>query len=156
MIYPTMLSKYMSFEEATRSQIAERKGIKNVPNAMQLKNMQFISRKIFDPVREFCGAPTTCSSFLRVPKLNQLVGSTNASFHVYGAAIDIKKLTSAVSYADIFKFIRENLMFSELIWEYGNNDEPAWVHVGLIEGDHRKMVKKATLVGGKPTIIRLV
>jgi len=155
MNYPEMLSQYMSFEEATRSQTATRYGIKNLPNEVQLKNMRFVSRKIFDYVREFCGGPTTCSSFLRVKALNKKIGSTDTSFHVYGAAIDIKKLNRNVSNADIFYFIERELMFSELIWEFGTDTEPAWVHVAYLEGDNRKMVKRAIREGKTNKIIRL-
>ena len=150
-----MLSDYMSFEEATRSQTATRYGIINLPSEVQLANMVFVANEVFDPVREFCGAPLTCSSFLRVPELNTKIGSTMTSFHVHGAAIDLKKLTTKVSYAEIFYFIERELMFSELIWEYGTDSEPAWVHVAYLEGDERRMVKRAIRENGKNRIIRL-
>lgn len=154
MIYPTMLSKYMSFEEATRSQTATRFGIINLPDEYQLRNMEYVSREVFDPVRDFIGGPLTCSSFLRVKELNRKIGSTDSSFHVHGAAIDIKKL-GGCSYSEIFNFIRDNLYFSELIWEYGTDREPAWVHVAYIKGDNRKMIKKAVRESGKNRIIRI-
>jgi len=138
-----MISQYMSFDEATRSQTATRKGIDNTPDTYQLKNMKYVSEEVFDKVREFIGGPLTCSSFLRVPELNRAIGSTDRSFHCHGAAIDLKKISRNKTYAEIFDFIRCELEFSELIWEYGDEHEPAWVHVAYLEGDNRKMVKRA-------------
>lgn len=138
-----MLSKYMSYEEGVRSDTAERLGIDNTPNAEQLKNMQFVASEIADKVREFVGGPISCSSFFRCLELNRRLGSSDRSFHPLGAAIDLKKIGNSKSYAEIFDFIRCNLDFSELIWEYGDENEPAWVHVAYLKGDNRKMVKRA-------------
>jgi hypothetical protein len=143
----------MSYKEATRSQTATRLGIDNVPDTYQLKNMKFVAQEIFDKVREFVGGPLTCSSFLRVPDLNKAIGSTSSSFHCHGAAIDIKNISTTVSDAEIFDFIRCELEFSELIWEYGDENEPAWVHIAFMEGDNRKMVKRALNINGKNKII---
>jgi len=139
----SMLSEYMSYEEAVRSQTAERNGIDNTPNPEQVRNMIFVSVEVFDKIRYHFGFPLTCSSFFRCPELNSKIGSTDRSFHTHGAAIDIKKLSQYVTYAEIFDFIRCELEFSELIWEYGTVTEPAWVHVAFLEGDNRKMVKRA-------------
>ena len=148
-----MISKYMSYKEATRSQTATRMGIDNVPDSYQLANMKYVAENVFDKVREFVGGPLTCSSFLRVPELNIAIGSTNKSFHTHGAAIDIKNISTTKTDAEIFDFIRCNLEFSELIWEYGDENEPAWVHVAYLPGDNRKMVKRALKVNGKNKII---
>jgi hypothetical protein len=142
------LSKYMSYNEAVRSNTAERLGIDNTPTDYQLNNMRFVASEVFDKVREFVDGPLTCSSFLRVKALNRAIGSGDTSFHVHGGAIDIKNISTTVTNAQIFDFIRCNLEFSELIWEYGTDTEPAWVHVAYLEGDNRKMVKRAYKVNG--------
>ena len=141
-----MISKYMSLEEATRSNTAEREGIDNTPNDYQLQNMMFVAVEVFDKIREFVGLPLTCSSFLRVMELNLKLGSSKTSFHPTGGAIDLKKIGRKYTYAEIFDYIRCNLEFSELIWEYGTETEPAWVHVAFLKGDNRKMVKRAIRV----------
>lgn len=138
MEYPNKLSQYMSFEEATRSQTATRHNIDNTPNKTQLQNMIFISKEIFDPIREFVGGPLTCSSFLRVDELNDKIGGSPRSYHRLGAAIDLKKISSNHSYKEIFDFIKDNLPYSELIWEFGNKKEPAWVHVAYLKGVIKK------------------
>ena len=148
------LSKYMSYNEAVRSNTAERLGIDNTPTEYQLKNMQFVASEVFDKVREFVGGPLTCSSFLRVEALNKAIGSGPSSFHVHGGAIDIKNISTTVTNAQIFDYIRCNLEFSELIWEYGTDKEPAWVHVAYLERDDRKMVKRAYKVNGKNRVTK--
>ncbi len=142
------LSKYMSYTEGVRSNTASRLGIDNTPTVYQLNNMQFVASEVFDKVREFVGGPLTCSSFLRVAELNKAIGSGPSSFHVHGGAIDIKNISTTVTNAQIFDYIRCNLEFSELIWEYGTDLEPDWVHVAYLKGDTRKMVKRAYKVNG--------
>lgn len=148
------ISKYMSYNEAVRSNTAARLGIDNTPTLYQLNNMIYVANEIFDKVREFVGGPLTCSSFLRVAELNKAIGSGPSSFHVHGGAIDIKNISATVTNAQIFDFIRCNLEFSELIWEYGTELEPDWVHVAFLEGDNRKMVKRAHKVDGKNRITK--
>lgn len=149
-----MLSQFMSLEEAIRSATAERHGIENTPNDDQMANMIFVSNNIFDCIREFVQSQLTCSSFLRVPELNRILGSSDRSFHTFGAAIDLKRIGSSYTYKQIFDFIRNELMFSELIWEFGTEDEPAWVHVAYLPGDERKMVKRAIrLESGRSKIV---
>lgn len=148
------ISKYMSYNEAVRSNTAARLGIDNTPTLYQLNNMIYVANEIFDKVREFVGGPLTCSSFLRVAELNKAIGSGPSSFHVHGGAIDIKNISTTVTNAQIFDYIRCNLEFSELIWEYGTELEPDWVHVAFLEGDNRKMVKRAHKVDGKNRIAK--
>ncbi len=148
------ISKYMSYNEAVRSNTAARLGIDNTPTLYQLNNMIYVANEIFDKVREFVGGPLTCSSFLRVAELNKAIGSGPSSFHVHGGAIDIKNISTTVTNAQIFDYIRCNLEFSELIWEYGTELEPDWVHVAFLEGDNRKMVKRAHKVDGKNRITK--
>lgn len=148
------ISKYMSYNEAVRSNTAARLGIDNTPTEYQLKNMIYVATEIFDKVREFVGGPLTCSSFLRVEALNKAIGSGSTSFHVHGGAIDIKNISTTVTNARIFDFIRCELEFSELIWEYGTDIEPDWVHVAFLEGDDRKMVKRAFRTSGKSRVTK--
>ena len=35
---------------------------------------------------------------------------------------------------EIFHYIRENLPFDQLIWEFGTNEKPDWVHVSYKKG----------------------
>ena len=38
------------------------------------------------------------------------------------------------SNADVFNYIKENLPFDQLIWEFGTDKNPDWVHVSYKKG----------------------
>lgn len=133
------ISKYISYVEATQSQTATRKKIANVPTPSQLKNMEHVAKNVFDKVREHFGTPLRVSSFFRCEALNKAVGGAKTSQHVKGMAIDMQG-TGDVTNAMIYEYIKNNLEFDQLIWEFGTDTEPAWVHVSLVNGFNRKQI----------------
>jgi len=124
------ISTYCTYGEAIQSQTASRLGIPNIPNDEQLAAMKYVATEIFDKVREYLNAPLMASSFFRSPQLNgSVAGSSKTSQHMKGEAIDM------VCYGrnkEIFEFVRENLEFDQLIWEYGDKEQPAWVHASKV------------------------
>ena len=47
-----------------------------------------------------------------------------------GMALDLDADTfGKVTNKQIFEYIKENLHFNQLIWEFGDDDSPDWVHV---------------------------
>lgn len=142
------ISKYLTLAEATKSNTARDLGIDNTPNELELKAMKNVATKVFDVVREFVGGPLYASSFFRSVKLNANInGASKTSQHCKGEAIDIKcQKYGFGTNAEVFHFIKDNLEFDQLIWEYGTDTEPQWVHVSLkLSGTNRKQVlrKKA-------------
>ena len=127
-----MISKYLSFQEATKSPTALRLGIDNSPTPEHLENMKYVATEIFDKVREFVGGPVAATSFYRSKALNDVVpGSSKTSQHMVGQAIDIDAdVYQGKSNLEIFHFINSNLVFDQLIAEYPNVlGSPSWVHV---------------------------
>ena len=120
------ISKHISYKEATQSQTAVRKGINNEPDAYQLQNMQVLAEKVFEPLREHFGVPIAINSFFRSQKLNKAIGGAAGSQHTQGRAIDIDDTLGGVSNKQMFDWIRENLDYDQLIWEFGNNSNPDW------------------------------
>ena len=136
------ISEHITFEEATKSQTAIRKGIDNTPTEEHLANMKYLAETIFEPIRAHFGKPIGISSFYRGPALNKAIGGSKTSAHVSGQAMDIDgDIFGGVSNKDIFEYIIKNLPFMELIWEFGNDDKPDWVHVA-ISRDPKKNVKE--------------
>lgn len=131
------ISKYISYNEATTSQTAIRKGIDNTPTAEALKNMELVATEVFDKVREYFGKPLRVSSFYRSPKLNTAVGGSKTSQHVTGQAIDIQGL-GQVTNQMIFNYIKDNLEFTQLINEYNFS----WVHVSYDPKNLKKQILK--------------
>jgi hypothetical protein len=50
----------------------------------------------------------------------------------------------------IFDYIKDQLEFDQLIWEFGTKDNPDWVHVSYEStGKQRKQILRASKAGGK-------
>ena len=145
-----MVSKNISYKEATHSTTAKRLGIDNTPNAEQFSNMVYVAENVFQPVREHFGVPIYVSSFFRSEALNKAVRGSSSSTHTKGEAMDLDAdVYEGVSNAQIFEYIKNNLEFDQLIWEFGTDENPAWVHVSLSKRNNRKQILKAVRVDGK-------
>jgi hypothetical protein len=139
------ISEHITYREATFSRTAIKKGILNTPNVEQLAFMHKIGMNLFEPLRLLLGGKALwINSFFRCDALNKVVGGSPTSQHLCdaGAAIDIDNDNNPAgpSNKDIFYCIKNNLTFDQLIWEYGDNNSPDWVHVSYWEGHNRKEV----------------
>jgi hypothetical protein len=136
------ISQNITLGEATKSQTATRLKIDNTPNEEALLNMKHVAENVFEPIRKHFGIPIGISSFYRSPKLNKAVKGSKTSQHTKGEAIDIDAdIFGGVTNAEIFEFVRQNLDYDQLIWEYGNDKNPAWVHVSLKRvGNNKKQI----------------
>ena len=145
------LSKNLALAEVMRSETAKRKGISNMPTPEHIENFKLLAEKVFQPIREHFGIPIILSSGYRSKALNTAVGGALSSQHCTGEAIDIDMDGTTIKNADIFNFIKDNLNFDQLIWEFGTNDNPDWVHVSYEStGKQRKQILKA-IKSGKGT-----
>ena len=129
------ISKYISLAQATWSDTAIRRGIINVPNSRELKAMKVLAEKIHTPISDqlFGGQSVPFTSFYRSPTLNRVIGGAKTSQHVMGEAIDLDADGTGVSNFELFNWIRENLQYDQIIWEFGTKTNPAWVHVSYTE-----------------------
>ena len=125
-----MLSNNLSYKEATYSATAIRKDIPNSPTIGHLKNLKATAEHIFQPIRDFFGVPIKVTSGYRSQELNDLIGGSSTSQHSHGQALDLDAdVFSGLTNAQIFAFIDERLVFDQMIWEFGDNKNPDWVHV---------------------------
>ena len=148
------ISKHISYKEATRSATALRLGIENVPNEYELQNMEMVAKKVFEPLREAVDAPIKINSFFRCEELNKAIGGSTKSQHCQGRAIDIDDVYGSVSNAFMYYYIKDNLDFDQLIWEFGTDHNPDWVHVSYVDADsNRKRCLKAVRENGKTKYI---
>ena len=139
-----MISKHISYKEGVYSATATRRGIDNVPNDEQLANMELIAEKVFEPLRKYVGGPIKINSFFRCPDLNKAIGGSSKSQHCKGQAIDIDDTFGVVANSDMYNYIKNNLDFDQLIWEFGDDDNPNWVHVSYVsEEDNRRRCLRA-------------
>jgi hypothetical protein len=146
------LSKNLSLAEMTRSDLAKRSGIKNDPTAEHLNNMKKLAVNVFQPIRDHFNTPIHISSGYRSLALNKAIKGSLSSQHCSGEAIDIDMDNTGITNAQIFNWIKNNLSFDQLIWEFGTDKNPDWVHVSFeSNGKQRKQVLKATKKNGKTT-----
>ena len=141
-----MLSKNLSLVEVCKSQTARRLGINNTPDDDNiLQNLEAVAREVFQPCREFVGGPLYVSSGFRSRALNDAIGGSKSSQHISGMALDLDAdVFGGKTNAEIFAFIKENLAFDQLIWEFGDDDNPDWIHVSFHRwGDNRRRCLRA-------------
>ena len=126
------ISEHISYKEGVYSITALRLGLNNDPTKTHLTNMELLAEKIFEPLRKHVGGPIKINSFYRGPELNKAIGGSSNSQHCKGQAIDIDDVYGYMSNADMYEFIKKNLSFDQMIWEFGNSDNPDWVHVSYV------------------------
>ena len=133
-----MISEHISYKESVYSITATRRGINNIPDDEQLTNMELVAEEVFEPLREWVGGPIKINSFFRCPKLNKAIGGSSKSQHCYGQAIDIDDTFHKASNADMYNYIKDHLEFDQLIWEFGDNKNPDWVHVSYVSPEENR------------------
>tara|TARA_R100000951_G_scaffold92409_2_gene80847 strand:- start:762 stop:1226 length:465 start_codon:yes stop_codon:yes gene_type:complete len=149
------ISEHVSLKEATRSNTAKRLGIENMPDSETLITMQITAEHIFEPLRNKFKEPIYISSFYRSSELNKAIGGSTSSQHCKGEAIDIDDVYSKATNADFFNYIKDKLEFDQLIWEFGDDENPAWVHVSYNLGKNRMRVLKAVKENGRTKYINI-
>jgi hypothetical protein len=141
------ISDHIKYIEATKSETAIRKGIKNKPGELELKNMRLVAEKCFEPIRDHFDVPIYISSFFRSKELNLEIGGSDTSDHCLGRAIDVDAdIFNIITNKDIFTYALRNLEFDQLIWEYGDLKNPAWVHMSY-RTNNRNMILQASKSG---------
>jgi zinc D-Ala-D-Ala carboxypeptidase len=144
------ISKHISYKEGVYSRTALRRGIKNNPNAEQMENMVAIAEEVFEPLRMWVGGPIKINSFFRSPELNKAIGGSGKSQHCHGQAIDLDDTFGRATNAEMYEFIKQNLDFDQMIWEFGDDENPDWVHVSYVSLDqNRNRCLKAYKKSGK-------
>ena len=132
------LSKHVSYKEGVYSTTALRLGLKNDPSDDHLVNMMNISEKVFEPLRTHVGGPIKINSFYRGPELNKAIGGSSKSQHCHGQAIDIDDTYGNASNAEMYNWIKANLDYDQMIWEFGTDENPDWVHVSYVSPDKNR------------------
>ena len=141
------LSTNLSLSEVIRSESAKRNGISNMPTKEHIANFMLLAEKIFEPIREHFGVPIRISSGYRSKELNAKIGGSSSSQHSKVQAIDIDNDVTSITNKQKFDYIKDNLPFDQLIWEFGNEENCDWVHVSYVPNG-RKQILKAFKMNG--------
>jgi hypothetical protein len=145
------ISKHITYKEATFSATAKRKGITNSPDHVQLDNMKMVANDCFEPARVHFDKAIFINSFFRCVTLNSVIGGSQTSQHcsMDGSAIDMDtRGTKGFTNAELFNWLRENVEFDQLLWEYGNDNEPDWVHISKRKSNNRGEVMRVMKIDG--------
>ena len=148
------ISAHVSYKEGVRSRTADRRGLDNTPNESQLKCMKEVAEAVFAPLRKWVGGPIKINSFFRGEPVNTAIGGSKYSQHMKGQAMDIDDTFGHKTNAEMYHYIKDNLDFDQLIWEFGDDKNPNWIHVSYVA--HRENRKKLTIakkVNGKTKYI---
>ena len=133
-----MISKHISNKEGVYSRTALRLNIDNTPTQDHKQNMRLLAENIFEPLRAYVGGPIKINSFYRSPELNKAIGGSARSQHCNGQAIDIDDTFGKATNAEMFDFIKKHLNFDQMIWEFGDDENPNWVHVSYVSEDKNR------------------
>ena len=148
------ISEHISLKEGIKSHTATRLNIDNIPRELDLINMKTIAEQVFEPLRKFVGGPIAINSFYRSPKLNSAIGGSTTSQHCIGCALDLDDNYGHKTNAEMYHYIQQNLDFDQIIWEFGDEKNPDWVHVSYVDKEkNRNRVLKAVRDKGKTVYI---
>lgn len=141
------ITKHVTYAEATQTN----SGLENIPSGMQMENIKLLCEKVFEPLREWVDAPIKINSIFRSPRVNNAIGGSKNSQHMAmdGAAMDIDDTFGHKTNKEMFEWIKVNLTFDQLIHEFGDDNNPAWIHVSYRKHGNRKQVLRAKKVNGK-------
>lgn len=144
------ISEHITYSEAIRSNTALRLNINNTPGDYEIGNMVGIATYVFEPLRDWVKGPIKINSMFRSEKLNTAIGGSSRSQHCQGRAIDLDDTFGYKTNAEMFYYIKDNLNFDQMIWEFGNDSSPAWIHVSYVsEAENRNRILKAEKINGK-------
>ena len=136
------LSAHVTLKEFQVSGIATLRNLNNQMNESQIASAKLLCENVFEPLRIYLNTPIQISSGFRSLQVNRLIGGAKTSQHTKGEAMDLQIGAKG------FNFIKDKLEFDQLIWEFGNDENPQWVHVSFSKRN-RKQVLKATKQNGK-------
>ncbi len=124
----------------------------NTPSPQVVENLRTLCEKVLQPLRDAVG-PVNVTSGYRSKLVNQAVNGARNSDHLWGYAADLQSPDG--DHRKIYDWLKANAMFSQLIYEFGNDTQPQWVHVSYNPNDLKREILRARNVGKRVTYSRL-
>ena len=122
-------------ENFTLEELTETRHGENTPMPEHIENLKLLATKVLQPLRNAVGQVVVSSGY-RSERVNKIVGGSTTSQHCKGEAVDIICKNNRAA----FIWIANNLLFDQLIWEYGNEKDPSWIHVSYKRTGNRKQI----------------
>lgn len=121
------LSEHFVLREFTKSDTARRLHIDNSPRWCHVARLISLCEHVLEPLRREFG-PIVINSGYRCEALNRAVGGVRGSQHVLGEAADVRCRNAAYA-QKMYDFIRQSLVFDQVILEGNRHSGSIWVHV---------------------------
>jgi hypothetical protein len=134
------LSNSFNLIEFTSSETASRRGIDNTPSIAVIENLRLLCENVLQPLRDKYGKSINITSGYRSPKLNKAIGGSSTSQHCFGQAADIQ--VDRKDYLKVWEILK-TLPFDQIIFEFGTESAPDWIHVSFVQGKNRGQKLKA-------------
>lgn len=146
------LSKYLKLSEVIYSETAIKYNINNNPSPEHVMALKALGANLYDPLFSHFNGNIKISSGYRSKLLNNKVGGSNKSQHSLGEALDVQGV-NGVTNSDIFYYVKNHLDYHQIIWEFGNKNNPAWVHIGYKITGNKYLQTRATGTKQKPVYL---
>ena len=137
-----------TLEELTKTRFA----LDNTPSPKVVENLQLLCEKVLQPLRDAVG-PVNVTSGYRSKVVNEAVNGARNSDHLWGYAADLQSPDG--NHRKLYDWLKANAMFTQLIYEFGNDTQPQWVHVSYNPKDLKREILRARNVGKRVTYSRL-
>lgn len=134
----TKLSKNFRLAEFIKSGTAIRLQLDNTPTEPVIGNLHSLANNICQPIRDHFGRVVHVNSGYRSIELNRVLGSSDSSQHIQGLAVDLE--IRGISNYDLAVWIKDNLVFDQLILEFyeSGQDASGWVHISYKPNDYNR------------------
>lgn len=134
----TPVTMHFTIEELYASKTAKKDDINNKPSTQQMINLVYLAAYVLEPLRVAMNEPIKISSGFRCYDLNKAVGGVYNSQHLKGQAADLCIDGDIEKGRRWFNYIKDNLLFDQLIWEKNPKTGSCWVHVSFVFPDFGK------------------
>jgi zinc D-Ala-D-Ala carboxypeptidase len=134
------VTKHVSYSEVIQTKV---KGVSNEPTPTHMNNIIELCKNVFEPLREHVGKPIKINSVYRSEAVNKAIKGAISSQHCKGEAMDIDDNFGGMSNNEMGLWIKDNLIFDQLIFEKPINGKSSWIHVSYKSNG---MNRKQTLV----------
>lgn len=148
------VTPHFKLYELVRSATAAKHNLEDQfkPSEEIMAALKRTAEAIAEPIRQKIGQPITISSGYRSPTLNRLIGGAKRSDHSFGRALDLQlhlpggKTNNRLIFETILEL---DLDFKQMIWEFGDNQEPRWIHIAYDPENNKRQILKAYKNGGR-------
>ncbi|MCF2611653.1 D-Ala-D-Ala carboxypeptidase family metallohydrolase [Fusobacterium perfoetens] len=130
-----MKKSYFTVEEISRSEMANKSNIKNIPNRLELHNIETITIPQMNIIREFLGVPIIVNSGYRCKELNRKVGGVYNSKHLEGLAVD--GIPKGLNLRECWNKLRDS-KYASLLDQCILYEKRGFIHFGFTVGIPRQ------------------